>query len=122
MCIRDSYGGGRDARVPQGGQREACVALGEAFAFGIAEQGQVHIGGAGIAEEIEQGELARRGDEQILPPDDLRNAHEPVVHDHGKLVGDDAVRAPQGEITAAGFQCHAERAEYGILKSIVRCV
>ena len=95
------------------------MALGEAFAFGIAEQGQVHIGGAGIAEEIEQGELARRGDEQIFPPDDLRNAHEPVVHDHGKLVGDDAVRAPQGEITAAGFQCHAERAEYGILKSIV---
>ena len=51
------YGGGRDARVPQGGQREACVALGEAFAFGIAEQGQVHIGGAGIAEEIEHLEM-----------------------------------------------------------------
>ena len=64
----------------------------------VGEQGQVGIVRRGQVQAALQVNLARRGNQQILPAHDVGDALFAVVHHHGKLVGPKAIGAQQHEI------------------------
>ena len=57
-----------------------------------------------VAEELLQPYLPLRRIHDVDAPDDLRNAFQCIVDDHGKLVGNQTVPAPNDEVTGLTFK------------------
>ena len=72
------------------------------------------------AERFDQPDLPRRGVEQIACAHDARDAHLQIVHTHGELVGEHAVRAPDEKIIAPAPQLRFLRAVVPVDEGNVR--
>ena len=68
------------------------------------------------AEQAVQPDLTRRAGDEVASANDLGHARQAVIDRHGELVGENAVRAPDNEITAFLRQVLAVRAEHAVGK------
>ena len=55
-----------------------------------------------IAERFLQGDLARRGAQQVSPAYDLRNSLLGIIDNDGQLIGELAVRSFDDEVSGPG--------------------
>ncbi len=81
------------------------MALCEAAAFGVAEEGAVVPGRRREMEGAVEEDLAECGLEEVFAADDFADAHGGVIGDYRELIGGDVVFSPYYEIAevAAGY-------------------
>ena len=87
-------------QIPAGGQGDRVLPLAQLGAVRIRYQRKMAVAGNGVAEKPLQLDLARCGVEQVGPPHHLVHSRLGVVHHHGKVVGERAVRPLHHEIAA----------------------
>ena len=87
---------------------------------GATSSGACAYSGARPPSVSDQPDLPRRGVEQIARAHDARDAHLQIVHAHGKLVGEHAIRAPDEKIIAPAPQLHFLRAVVPVDEGNVR--
>ena len=69
------------------------------------------------AELLAQPDLPRCAAEQVRATNDVRDAHQPIVDDHGKLVGMHTIGAAHDEVTAFARYVFLHHAIYKIIES-----
>jgi len=74
------------------------MALGEAGARFVREQGAMVKLGQGKVEGAVEQYLARGGFEQVLAADDFGDAHGRIIHHHRKLVGGNVIVPPHHKV------------------------
>ena len=84
--------------LAQGADAERVVALGEATAFAIGDQGAMKPCRIREAKRAVEQNLARGGLEQVCSADNFGDAHGCVVGDAGQLITRNAVAAPDDEV------------------------
>ena len=92
------------------------MTLGQTLSPPVQQQRDVRIGGRLEAPQTQQGQLARRGHQDVAPPHHLGDAHQGIVQRHGQLVGHHAVGTAQGKIAAAVLQREGLPAQQAVLK------
>jgi hypothetical protein len=91
--------GSRGASPAQWFQTYALLAFGKAFALFVKYERDMAKGGYGQSQGLIQQDLARRRLQQVGTPYNLVYTHQRIIHNHGKLIGKDAIRATDDEIT-----------------------
>jgi hypothetical protein len=86
-------------QVAARGEGYWVVSFAELGPAGAGDQGQMIIGGGGIAEKALQMDLSRRGGKEIGPSDNLVHPGIGVVHHHGQLVGKGSVGTLNHEVS-----------------------
>ena len=99
--------------LPQGLHVQVALALGEFAPVRRDEQRRVRVFRGLAVERFHQPDLPRRGVKQVARAHNARDAHIEIVHAHGELVGEHAVRAPDEKIVAPVPQ-------FGCLQTVVR--
>ena len=98
-AAEDGFGGG-GAGVAEDVEGEGGVALGEALAGVVAEEGDVGEARCAVAEETVEVGLLGGGKEEVVATDYFGDAHVGIVDYDCKLVGPRAVGTPEDEVTA----------------------
>jgi hypothetical protein len=101
-------------------QGQVPLGLGEPSAGGVADEGEVAVGGGRPAERLEEEELPGGGEEQVLAAHHLGDLLGEIVDRAGQFVGGGIVAAPDEEIAEVFPGGEGEGAAAGIGDGISR--